>query len=88
MKDNESKESPYIRFMGEFPELGTVSDVDVDSDGNPMVIPLRVAICMSKENSLRLSQAHYLQSDIGFKRIVGFKEFELGALDALTRTSE
>lgn len=33
---------------------------------------------MSKASSIRLLEAQFLQSDIGFKRIVGFQEFELG----------
>jgi hypothetical protein len=43
---------------------------------------------MSKENSIRLSNAHYVQSDIGFKRIPGYQEFELGGLDPSSRMSK
>jgi len=43
---------------------------------------------MSKKNSIRLSNAHYLQSDIGFKRIAGYQEFELGGLDPSSRMSK
>lgn len=50
--------------------------------------PLRLIICMTKESSARLLEAQYLQSDIGFKRIIGFYEFELGGLDWDSRTSD
>ncbi|KAF9232366.1 hypothetical protein BU15DRAFT_90674 [Melanogaster broomeanus] len=43
-------------------------------------VPLRVVICMLPQNSQRLQTAQYIQSDIGFKRVAGFQEFELGAL--------
>ncbi|KAJ7127685.1 hypothetical protein C8R44DRAFT_616325 [Mycena epipterygia] len=47
----------------------------------------RIIICMSRECSRRLRQAQYLQSDIGFKRIVGFLEFELACMDRDANTS-
>ncbi|KAK7015447.1 hypothetical protein R3P38DRAFT_3321667 [Favolaschia claudopus] len=47
----------------------------------------RIIICMSPEGSRRLLRAQYLQSDIGFKRIVGFLEFELACLDRDANTS-
>lgn len=56
--------SKYIHFMGEFPELGQVDDGDADEN---MAVPLRIAICMSPENSVRLQMANYIQCDIGFK---------------------
>lgn len=43
--------------------------------------PLRIVVCMSKESSRRLLRAQYVQSDIGFKRVIGFQEFELGGFD-------
>jgi hypothetical protein len=42
---------------------------------------------MSKEGSKRLLQAQYIQSDIGFKRVIGFVEFELASLDRDANTS-
>lgn len=77
LQSTECQDNPYIRFMKEYPG-------DIDADG----VPLRVAICMFQENSCQLQQAHYLQSDIGFKRVVGFKEFELGALESGSQTSK
>lgn len=42
---------------------------------------------MSKEGSQRLLKAQYVQSDIGFKRVVGFYEFELAGMDRDANTS-
>ena len=39
--------------------------------------PLSIIICMTKESSRWLLDAQYLLSDIGFKRIIDFYEFEL-----------
>jgi hypothetical protein len=52
-----------------------------DSDG------VRIIICMTQEGSKRLLGAQYLQSDMAFKRIVGFYEFELAAIDRISNTS-
>lgn len=84
-QDSSTSEAPYIRFIAEVPELGSSQDDDGDEDMDNK--PLRIAVCMSKSSSVRLLHAHYLQSDIGFKRIVGFKEFELGGLDEDSSTS-
>ncbi|KAJ3771677.1 hypothetical protein FB446DRAFT_789369 [Lentinula raphanica] len=40
-----------------------------------------------KAGSQRFSQAQYLQSDIGFKRVIGFYEFEIASVDENTNTS-
>ncbi|KAJ7894497.1 hypothetical protein B0H14DRAFT_3426901 [Mycena olivaceomarginata] len=47
----------------------------------------RIIICMSTDSSKRLQDTQYLQSDIGFKRIVGFDEFEIAAMDRDANTS-
>ncbi|KAJ7779286.1 hypothetical protein B0H14DRAFT_2631317 [Mycena olivaceomarginata] len=47
----------------------------------------RIIICMSTDSSKRLQDTQYLQSDIGFKRIVGFDEFEIAAMDCDANTS-
>ena len=52
-----------------------------DSDG------VQIIICMTQEGSKRLLGAQYLQSDMAFKRIVGFYEFELAAVDRISNTS-
>lgn len=76
----------YIRYIAEFPALGQLMSSDVD-DTDDARTPFRIIICMSKQNSIRLSSAHYVQSDIGFKRIAGYQEFELGGLDQFSRIS-
>lgn len=48
------------------------------ADGRQVV---RLIICMSPFSSERLARARYLQSDIAFKRVAGFLEFEIGGLD-------
>lgn len=82
----------YIRFMGEV-DLDKVvgsDDEDEDEDGIDGKEPFRYVVCMSPDASRRLLQCQYLQSDIGFKRVAGFFEFEIGALDREggSRTSE
>ena len=62
--------------MAEVPlsNLSAHEEDDSDESGDP----LRIVICMSKESSRRLLHAQYLQSDIAFKRVSGFLEFEIG----------
>lgn len=59
-----------------------------ESDDSPFDLssPFRIIVCMLPEGSRRLRTAKYVQSDISFKRIIGFKEFVLGGLDSETRT--
>ena len=61
----------------------TDEDIGLDSEE-----PIRIVICMMKEQSRRLAQAKFVQSDIAFKRVVGFKEFELGGMDPENKTGE
>ncbi|KAJ6505572.1 hypothetical protein C8R45DRAFT_1091275 [Mycena sanguinolenta] len=45
-------------------------------------------MCMTPEASRRLlASGRYLQSDIGFRRIIGFKEFEVAGMDRDANTS-
>lgn len=74
--------------MGNFPELGQVSDTNTKLSTKKASIALQIVICMLKENSKQLLDAQYIQSNIGFKRVVGWKEFELGGLHLGTRISE
>ncbi|KAJ3849270.1 hypothetical protein EV368DRAFT_47649, partial [Lentinula lateritia] len=54
--------------------LGQVADPNV----------LRLIICIKSENSLHLVRdARHIQSDISFKRIAGWLEFELGGFDCV-----
>lgn len=60
-------------------------DLDLEND---LGIPFRMVVCILREASSQLHPAQYLQSDIGFKQVIGFKEFELGGLDSESRTSK
>jgi len=53
-----------------------------DADG------VRIMICMTREGSQRLLQAQHLQSDMAFKHVVGFHEFELATIDRISNTSK
>lgn len=77
----------YIRRIIEIPsdELQPEEDdiySQADSSDN-----LRIVVCMTKSGSERLLRAQYVQSDIGFKRVVGFHEFELATFDRDANTS-
>ncbi|KDQ61844.1 hypothetical protein JAAARDRAFT_45325 [Jaapia argillacea MUCL 33604] len=75
----------YIRYITER-RSNTLTSHDEDepeSSGQN----LRLIICMSAEGSRLLLRSQYLQSDISFKRVVGFREFALGALDRDSRQS-
>ncbi|KAF8835119.1 hypothetical protein BDN67DRAFT_1042907 [Paxillus ammoniavirescens] len=73
----------YIRLAVEVPqaELSGNCELDNEGDHDDTSTPLRVVICMLPQNSHRLQAARYLQSDIAFKRVAGFQEFELGGND-------
>ncbi|KIJ10874.1 hypothetical protein PAXINDRAFT_43681, partial [Paxillus involutus ATCC 200175] len=72
-------EHRYVRLATEFPRISESSDGQEDEDSSGS--PFRLVICMFPESSRRLKKAQYLQSDVGFKRIQGFQEFELGGKD-------
>ncbi|KAF8058596.1 hypothetical protein FPV67DRAFT_1428067 [Lyophyllum atratum] len=85
-------EDHYIRRVLDIPlsEADSLDDEeeDEDDDGRDEVCGrLQIIICMSKEGSRRFSEAQYLQSDIGHKRVIGFKEFEVASLDKVKNTS-
>jgi hypothetical protein len=79
MKQQQDEHLPlqehYIRYIGKH--------VLPDSEE-----PLKFIICMFPESSHRLASAKYLQSDIAFKRVVNFYEFELGSWDELNNISK
>ncbi|KAJ3713589.1 hypothetical protein C8R42DRAFT_684404 [Lentinula raphanica] len=77
----------YIRQMIELPASHLENDVDDASADDPMDDTFRFVICMTPEASSRLAVAQHLQSDIAFKRIVGFYEFELASKDPDSNTS-
>ncbi|KAF9058435.1 hypothetical protein BDP27DRAFT_1241199 [Rhodocollybia butyracea] len=77
------RDEHYIRAMLQISE----TLVDDEQDGVSLEEPLQIVICMTKEGSRRFSTAQYLQSDIAFKRIIGFYEFEVALVEEYTNTS-
>ncbi|KAJ7720038.1 hypothetical protein B0H16DRAFT_1793932, partial [Mycena metata] len=84
------KENHYIRRILAI-DMDPLDNTDADDDEalpKPKDNILRIIICMTPEASRRLlSSGRYLQSDIGFKRIVGFKEFEVAGMERDANTS-
>lgn len=82
-------EQHYIRTIEEIP-LDCMPVHEEDDLDHEMLADttrtLRIIICMTPVQSQRLSCAQYLQSDIAFKCIIGFLEFEIGGLDRNSRT--
>ena len=66
---------------------GYPSDEEDEPEPKGDVDAVRILICMTREGSQRLLQAQYLQSDMAFKRVVGFHEFELATIDRINNTS-
>lgn len=71
----------YIRYAEEISDHAHTSRSDDDDDNSDSKEPFRLVICMSKESSWWLAWAQYLQSDIAFKHVTGFLEFEIGGSD-------
>jgi hypothetical protein len=93
LKEQQDQDLPpeehYIRRIIDLQHDEVVQhDEDELTDASGTLDSLRVIVCMTKEASQRLLSAQYLQSDIGFKRVVGFHEFEIACLDRITNTSE
>ncbi|KAJ6528652.1 hypothetical protein DFH09DRAFT_1413445 [Mycena vulgaris] len=84
---NLAKEQRYIRRIIAIPlrTLNSHEEDEPEKDKDDMV---RIIICMTPEASRRLlSAGRYLQSDIAFRRIVRFLEFELACMDRDANTS-
>lgn len=79
----------YIRTIIDLPDddLAIHEEDDSEQPASTNNGRTRIIICMTPEASRRLLKAQYLQSDIGFKRIVGFLEFELACMDRDANTS-
>ncbi|KAF9002860.1 hypothetical protein BDZ89DRAFT_904984, partial [Hymenopellis radicata] len=77
-------EAKYIRRILELdPSTGLEYSDDEDHEHES----LKIVICMSPSGSRRLAMASYLQSDIAFKRVIGYQEFELAAWDSESHQS-
>lgn len=78
----------YIRcVVDERGHSGDEYDREQPRDGSEQKDCLRFVICMSRAGSERLLRAQYIQSDIAFKRVVGFYEFEMASKDRDANTS-
>jgi hypothetical protein len=77
--DDLPPEQHYIQYAEEVP-ISTLTAQEED-EPDDMGESLRIIICMTKESSQRLLHTQYLQSDIAFKRVAGFLEFEIGGLN-------
>ncbi|PPQ84978.1 hypothetical protein CVT25_010531 [Psilocybe cyanescens] len=82
-------EEHYIRRVIDLPhDTLDVHDEDEPGDlGNSETENLKIVVCMSKEQSRRMHGGQYMQSDIGFKRVIGFHEFEMTSMDRKANTS-
>lgn len=79
----------YIRRALEYKNLDSSDSTDLEEASSDISGTIfRVIVCMLPQASHALLHAQCLQSDIAFKRVVGFEEFELGALDLVSRTSQ
>lgn len=74
-------EQYYIRYIAEIPLDSLASHDEDDAEPHDEEQKLRIVICMNPASSRRLARAQYLQSDITFKQVAGFLEFEIGGLD-------
>ncbi|KAI0038238.1 hypothetical protein FA95DRAFT_1505941, partial [Auriscalpium vulgare] len=82
-----SAAAQYIRYMDEIPLTSLAHwDASQTSDGTAGD-SLRIIVCMEPEQSSRLLNAQYLQSDIAFRRVPDFYEFELGGWDRMNKTA-
>ncbi|KAK7026224.1 hypothetical protein R3P38DRAFT_2948380 [Favolaschia claudopus] len=78
----------YIRRIIEVPDF-PLDEFDAENpiaSGSP-ASTLQIIICMSRTGSERLLKAQYIQSDIAFRRIEEFLEFEMAAMDRIANTS-
>ncbi|KAK7015317.1 hypothetical protein R3P38DRAFT_2637341 [Favolaschia claudopus] len=84
------KGSHYIRRLIAIEHPGNTHDEEDDEEDAALKQDnrLRLIICMTPEASHRLiCSGRYLQSDIAFRRIIGFKEFEVAVMDRDANTS-
>ncbi|KAJ7823047.1 hypothetical protein B0H14DRAFT_2518729 [Mycena olivaceomarginata] len=78
----------YIRRIIAIPTKALPSHEEDEPEADTRDDMTRIIICMAAEASRRLlSTGHYLQSDIAFRRIVGFLEFELACMERDANTS-
>ena len=81
------------RYVRRVVEYLSSDSTDRCSESGPEYITsaqnvLQIVVCMKPDASERLLNAQYLQGDVAFKRVVNYKEFELGCLDRKSNTSK
>lgn len=83
-------ECHYIRRMVVLtPEARHEDEEEEDTSSKGEDDKLRIVVCMKKESSRRLkAMGQYLQTDIAFKRIMRYLEFELACKDRDANASE
>ena len=75
----------YIHYAAEL--HSSLSNIIYDEDEvTDTKTPIYIIVCMNKESSQRLLDTQFVRSDIRFKCIVGFQEFELGGRDFTSQT--
>ncbi|KAJ3718511.1 hypothetical protein C8R42DRAFT_554160, partial [Lentinula raphanica] len=90
-KELQDRERPlgerYIRLMEELslPNLHMLAGDDGDDEEEDS--QFRIAICMFPQRSHDLLKARFIQSDISYKRVAGFKELELVGWDEQSKTT-
>lgn len=78
-------ESHYIRRMIHLTNVPVYDEDDPVGDGDSKDV--YIVICMTNESSWRLRKAQYIQSDMAFKRVADFFEFEMATVDRINNTS-
>ena len=75
---------PYIRFIGALSPDSLDSEMTSKTNHKEGLEEdlYRFVICMTPSSSWGLLRAQYLQSDIAFRRVVGYEEFKIGGWDA------
>ncbi|KAJ7586405.1 hypothetical protein C8J56DRAFT_1051777 [Mycena floridula] len=80
-------EAIYVRRIIDISAAGVVRDIQDEETAVASGQDLRIIVCMTRKQSHRLLKAQYLQGDVAFKRVIGFKEFELASLNRDANTS-
>lgn len=78
----------YVRQMIEIPADQFNEDSDDLLSDSGQGESLQIVICMTPQASQRFVMAQHLQSDIAFKRVVGFYEFEIASIDSISNTGK
>ncbi|KAJ7727275.1 hypothetical protein B0H14DRAFT_3518892 [Mycena olivaceomarginata] len=78
----------YIRVVLDLDNAALTPHDEDDEPAPPGEQRTRMVICMSPDCSARLKNAQYLQSDISFKRVIEYDEFEITGMDRDANTSK